>query len=235
MGALFPGFAAIEGHVNAGTRSAGFEEPGPAPELPHGRNEFVRIRGVHDQISDAGAIIDIQDFHPGFAAIGGFVNAAVRRVSPGRTLRAHVHHVRIFRMDDDAMTVARVVKPEVRPGFARVQAFVHAVAAGLTVARVAFAGAHPNHVRIGLGDGHRADGCHRLLIKNRLPVDAAAGGFPQATRGCADVDDVGLAQHHIDGGDSTAHARRTNAARLHALELVHVEFLRLDEPRQSQD
>ena len=126
---------------------------------------------------------------------------------------------------NEAVNIASLIQAEMRPIFAAVQAFVNAVAAGLAVARVAFSGAHPDHVRVALGDGHRTDRCHRLIVKNRLPVDATAGGFPQPARSRAHVNDVRVADHHIDSRHPAAHAGRSDGAGFHALELLHIEFL----------
>ena len=46
-----------------------------------------------------------------------------------------------------------------------------------------------------MGDGECADGVHRLVIKDRVPVDAAVGRFPHAAADRTGVEHVGLAGH----------------------------------------
>ena len=148
-------------------------------------------------------------------------------------MRKGIHGVGIARVDEDPVDVARVVEAEVRPGVAAVEAFVEAVAAGLAVARVALARAHPDHVRVALVDNHRADGRHRLVVEDRLEVDAAVGRFPQPARGRADVDHVWVAIYSVDGGDTTAHARRADSAGFETAEFGGVDLLGLGRKRSQ--
>ena len=63
------------------------------------------------------------------------------------TERRDKHDVRILWIDNDAANLSRVLKTDVRPRFAAVDGFVHAVAKLDRVAHVGFAGADVNHVR----------------------------------------------------------------------------------------
>src|SRR5262249_5324167 len=71
---------------------------------------------------------------------------------------------------------------------------------------------------IGWRDGDRADGRAGLVVEDRLPRRAAVDRLHHATRGGGDVDDVGIALHHGDVIDATAHDGRTDLAELQRLE-----------------
>ena len=88
-----------------------------------------------------------------------------------------------------------VLLPDVLPGLAGVGGFVDAVAGLDVAADVGLAGADVDDVGIGRGDGEGADGLGGLVVEDRLPVDAAVAGFPDAARGNGGVIGERIAGH----------------------------------------
>ena len=96
------------------------------------------------------------------------------------------------------------------------------------------AGTHPVFAGIVLVDGQRADGLGCLLIEDRLPVDPAAGRFPDAARGRTGIDDIWFIQHHIDGGHAAAHTGGPDVANFQPLELLDVDLLPEGHAREEE-
>lgn len=67
-----------------------------------------------------------------------------------------------------------------------------------------FAGAAPDLIGVAGGNGQGTDGGNVLVVKNWPPVEAAVFGFEDATRGCTDVGDHGVAGFAKDGGGAVA-------------------------------
>src|SRR5690242_8901209 len=103
--------------------------------MPDGGVQIARIIGVGGEVNDAGEVVFVESFLPGFAAVGGFVNATMRAVlgdrEDGMADDADDNDVRIARVDEDGGDVARVVEADVRPGGAGVSGFVDAIAGSL--------------------------------------------------------------------------------------------------------
>ena len=115
------------------------------------------------------------------ATVGGAIDAAFLLRAGGAAKRAHEGDVGIHGMNEDSSDAARVIEADVRPVLPGIGGDVNPVAHHVAVAnRPSFAGAYPDHawVRRRYGDG--ADGCHRLLVEDRLPAIAGVGGFPDA-------------------------------------------------------
>jgi len=83
-------------------------------------------------------------------------------------------------IDDDAANSASGVQPHVLPGLARVSGLVHTIADRDIAADESLACAHPYDAVVRCRNRDRADRLRRLLIKYRMPVEAAIGGFPQS-------------------------------------------------------
>lgn len=66
------------------------------------------------------------------------------------------------------------------------------------------ASAAPQLIRITGGSGEGANGSYFLVIKDGPPVEAAVLGFEDATGGCANVGDHGVAGFADDGGGAVA-------------------------------
>ena len=82
---------------------------------------------------------------------------------------------------------------------AAIQGPVHPIAHRNTVAWIGFTRAHPDDIRAGLEHSHRTDRSHGLIVKYRLPGEAAVHGFPHPPGGCTRIDDIGIRCHRIDG------------------------------------
>ena len=211
---------AVVGDVQPAARPARAEEPRPASERPHRREELVGVLRVDHQVGDARARVHVQDALPRLAAVGGLVDAALLAVTPRRSHGAHVHRARVRRMDDDAVDALRALQPHVPPSVAPVEAAVDAVADARRVARVPFPRARPHHVRVRLRHRDGADPQHRLVVEDRLPSESAVPRAPHASRGRAHVDHRGVLE--VDGhvGNPSAHPGRPDAASGHGSEVV---------------
>ncbi len=95
LGEPRPGIPSIVGEEEAASGSSRFEEPRPAPEFPHRREELVRVSRVHDQVGDTCPLIHKQDSIPGDPAVGRPVNPPLISVAPCRTHDADVGHIGI--------------------------------------------------------------------------------------------------------------------------------------------
>jgi hypothetical protein len=73
-----PGGAAIGGFVETAARSAAGAGPRVHFQLPHTGEENARVAGVHRKVGAAGVLAYCQHLLPGFAAVGGAVDAALR-------------------------------------------------------------------------------------------------------------------------------------------------------------
>src|SRR5258706_2996256 len=113
--------------------------------------------------------------------------------------------VRILRVRDQAADRVRVAKSNELPGLAGVNGLIYAVSADDVAADASLARTHINDVRIGFGNGERPDGRRGvlLLVKNRLPIEAAVRGLPNATRNAAEIIGVVLAGDPGYGEDAT--------------------------------
>ena len=78
-----PVVPAVVGDVQATALSTGGEEPRLPVKGPHGRKQLVGIARVQDHLGAAGRVIDRQDMVPGFSAIAGPEDAALRVGAPG--------------------------------------------------------------------------------------------------------------------------------------------------------
>ena len=215
LGQPLPAVAAVVGDVEPRARPAGAEEPGPAPVVPQCGEELVRVGGVHHQLGAAAALVGVEDALPGLAAVGGPEDAALGVLAPLLALGGDVGDVGVGGMQDDAADALGLVEPQVMPGAAGVERAVDAVADRSAVARVAFAGAHPDDVRVAPEDRDGADRRHRLVVEDRLEGQAAVGRLPDAAGRAPDVDHLGVRFHRRDGDDAAAHRRRSDRARLH--------------------
>ena len=146
-------------------------------------------------------------------------------VAPRGANGTHVNGIRIFWVDDDAMNVPGFFEPDFFPGFTRIQRLIETIASVETVSGITFACANPYNRGVVLLDGNRPDSLGGLFVENRLPGNSATGCLPNTSGGRARVNDVRIADHGIYGRNATAHGSRANAARLHAFEQLHIQFL----------
>ena len=72
-----PRRAVVAGTVEAVFRAATIERPRRAIAFPHRGKENVRILRIEDDIDAAGAVVEVEDFFPGFSAVARAENAAL--------------------------------------------------------------------------------------------------------------------------------------------------------------
>src|SRR5690348_4861128 len=198
-----PAVTAVVRHVHAAPETAGMQIPAVNVELPGAGEERPRIARVHREIGAARAVVHREHLLPRRAAVGGVVDAALalwtKRLSDG----AHVHRIRIARIDDDSRDVSRGLEPGVLPRPARVSGLVNAVAervVGTNEPRLAGAGPH-DIVRRGR-DGERANRRDVLLVEDRLPGGAAVRGLPDAAVRRTRIDGHSIAGNAGDRSDA---------------------------------
>jgi len=214
MAQLFPGFAAVVGHVESAARPPRLEEPRPAAMLPHRSDQVPGIARIHHQVAGSGAGVDIEHLPPGLAAVGGLVHPAVFGVGPGVAQGSHVHHVRVGGIEQDGVNGPGILEAHASPGLAPIQGAIHPGAHTRRVAAVALAGPDPNDVGVGLKDPDGPDRGRGERVGERHPGHAAVDRLPQAARRGTHVHDVGVARERINSPHPPAHARRADAPSL---------------------
>ena len=198
---LRPRLAGVGCFIDGAARSALGVEPGRSGSVPAGRVEGVGIGRIEDDLGDADvALADLHSerFGPRRSAVGCFVQTALGACGIKPTEGGDVDGVGISRMDDDAADVEGIIQSHVFPGGAGVGRLVDAIApvrhAGVATAAVRFAGANPDDIRVGLGDGDVADRDHVFVVEHRRVGETVAGGFPKSAAGRGNVKGGRLAQ-----------------------------------------
>ena len=128
LGQFFPSGAAIRGFVNPAAGATAVVTVRSAAALIGCGVKSIGTLRIHGDIHDAGIIIDEKNAIPGFAAIGGFIEAALRIRSPQTAECRDVNHVWIRGMNHDAADVAGGVEAHLIPSLAAVSGFVNTVA-----------------------------------------------------------------------------------------------------------
>ena len=90
-----PVITTVHSHVQAGTLTTRFKEPGPALVFPHGHKQLQWIVWIHDHISHAGNLIYKEDLFPALSTIGGSVHPSFRVRSPGASDGPCINHIGI--------------------------------------------------------------------------------------------------------------------------------------------
>ena len=212
FGVPIPGIASVVRHVQAASRPPRLEEPRPAPELPHRREELVGIARVHDQVRGAGALVHVEHAVPRPASVPGSEDPSHLTVAPRGAHGRDVDHRGIRGMSDDPVNPLGTLESDVGPGVAAIETPEYAVPDSRRVAWISLPGAHPDHVGRRLRHGHGPDSQDGLLVEDRRPLDTAVHGSPHAPGRGPDEDDVGVRRHDVHVGDTSAHPRRTDGA-----------------------
>src|SRR5205823_3562908 len=125
---LGPGGAGVgslpEGRAGA---AAVVAPPGAAVGVAGGV-EGAGADGVHGDIGEAGIGIDVFRLDPGFAAVGGFVQAALRVSAEEMAVGRDVDDVGIGGIHHDARDGLGIIETEVSPVLAAIGSAPHAVA-----------------------------------------------------------------------------------------------------------
>src|SRR5439155_15723108 len=177
---LLPCHAAVARHEQPAARAAALASPGVDLELPHPGEEDARIARIHRDLRAAGVLVHEERALPRRAAVGRPDYAALRLRAVRGAQRECEDDLRVRGIDDDAPDAARLLETHAGPGLARVRRLVDAVANRDMTANPRLARARPNDVRIGRRDGKRADGLHRLVVEDLLPMHARVGRFRDA-------------------------------------------------------
>src|SRR5437867_2420937 len=201
--------------VEAVLLAATVERPGRAVAFPHRGEEDMRILRVENDVDAAGAVVEIENFFPRFAAIARAEDAALRVSAVGMAEGSDEGDIGIGRMDNDGADVAGVFQADVVPGFAAIVGTIDAITEGDVAADASFATAHVDDIRIRIGDGNGANRGGGLLLEERIPGVATVGGFPNAAGDSAKIESVRLARHTGDGQRASA-TEGTDEAPFHA-------------------
>ncbi len=85
---------------------------------------------------------------PRLSSIGGFVNPSICAVTPCSADGTYPNGFRVFRMNNNAVNVPSPFQSHQLPGCPPINAPVNTASARMGIARIALAGAHPNHIGI---------------------------------------------------------------------------------------
>ena len=195
-GEFLPGIAAVGRFEDAAVGPAKrpvFEEA--LLLLPERGVDGVGLARVEPDVVAAGVFVLVENLLEAGAAIGGAEDAALRVGAVGVSQRGDEQAVGILRIHFDVGDHLRIAQAEVRPGFAGVGGFVHAVADREVRPDDARAAADVDDVRVGRRDRDSADGAGGLVIEQGRPGGAVIRGAPDAAVIETDVEHVGLAGH----------------------------------------
>jgi hypothetical protein len=219
-----PVVAAVVGDPDAGAGAAGVEVIGVAVERPGSSDDFIWVVRVDDHIGDAGAVVDVEDLLPGLTAVHRAEYAALFVGEPHIAHRAGVDDVGVGGVDNHAVDMAGGLQAHVLPRFTAVEAFINTTAVVGRVARVALAGAYPDDVRVGVGNGYGADTEVLLVVKNRLETDASVAAHPYAATGRAYVEVVAVGGVNVNRRYPARHASGADVARGEGVPVFEVDL-----------
>src|SRR5713226_576478 len=220
-----PGSAVVVRTVEAVLVAATVERPRSAVAFPHCREEDVGILRIENDVDAAGAVIEVENFLPGFTAVTRAEDAALIVFAVGMAEGGDKSDIGIRRMDDHLADVARVFQTDVVPGLAAIVRTIDAVAEGDVAAYAGFARTDINYIGIGVRHRDAADRGGILLVEERIPGNAPVRGFPNAARHRAKIVRVRLARHPRYG-KSPATAKWTDEAPFHSAVGFGVDLLR---------
>ena len=210
---LRPGATGITGFVNSATGSATVEAPRRAPPLIRGCVENFVVGWILDELGGACVLVDEQDVVPRQSAIGGLEDTPFLAGTPKATQRGDVDDVVVHGIHDDAGDVLRVAKPHVLPRLSPVGRLVDAVAPRAALPVVVLPCADPYQIGVVLRDRDVTDRDGVVeVVEEHLPRRAHVGGFPETTRGGADVEDGWIRFQHRQIVDAATHGGRADVA-----------------------
>src|SRR5438067_5753748 len=93
-------------------------------DLPHSREENVWIVGIHGHIAAAGALVHKQGALPGFAAVGGAKDAALRLWAIGMAHDAGQHYLGVMGINNNIGNTASLLQSYFGPSLARIRRLV---------------------------------------------------------------------------------------------------------------
>ena len=140
------------------------------------------------------------------------------------TERRDKNNIWIFWIDEDAADLTGVFETDMRPRFAAVDAFVHAVAVGILRPHIGLARADINRVRRGWRYGEGSDRSYLLIVKDRCPCAPRVAGFPDAAADRAEIECIWLSGHAADRVNPSA-AKRPDHSPLQSGKAALIELL----------
>src|SRR6185437_14945449 len=143
---VLPIRAAVGGLVKSASGASADHAVGGAADLIHRGKHHLRILGIHHQIGGAGLVINIENFLPSRATIGGVEYAPLAVRTERMSNCSHINIIRVRGIHKDGGDVLRVAQTDVRPRFARVGGFVNAVAKSDIIAQTLLARSHVDDV-----------------------------------------------------------------------------------------
>src|SRR5713101_485609 len=146
---LGPSRAGVGGFVEAAAGTKGGSLlPWLTDALPKCGVDHAGIAGFEAQVHGASNAVFVQNFLPGFAAIGGTEDSAIFIGAEAMPQSGDEHDVWIARIDQNTGDVAGVFEADVLPGFSAVGGFVHSVAVGDVGVNAIHAAADVNNVGV---------------------------------------------------------------------------------------
>ena len=213
-----PGITTVVRDVEARSHAAGRQEPWVTTELPHCRENFVRVHRVHDHIGHTSAFILPQHLLPALAAVTSPVDATFLTVRPGRAEHSHVNHLWVSRVCQHAVDSLRVSEAHVPPCVPAIYRLEETPSDAGAVSRITLSRPDPHDVRIWLKNRNMADPEGGLFVEHGIPGESAIRRFEYPTRCGAYVDHAAIGEDNFHVGHAPAHARRANLTSLHCSE-----------------
>ncbi len=191
-----PGIAAIGRLPDAGVLAAADQLVRVALRLPDGGVEDARIIRVHRDVVRTRPVALAQHEVPRLAAILRAIDTALRVRPPGVAEGRDIDDVRVLRMDADFADMAGRGEAHIAPRLAAVGGLIDAIPMRDITANRRLAHPRIDDVRVGLGDGNRADRRRgEEAVRDVAPGRAAVIRLPDAARARAVV--IGHRVRHV--------------------------------------
>ncbi len=163
--------------------------------MPRARKHNLRRSSANRQIGNSDLRSQIENPRPMRSSVERLKNTALIVGSIRVPQSAHIHDVRIARINHNSADVPRIFEANVRPGCAAVGGFVNAVAEGKRGANVTLAGSSINCLRVRRSHGQSPDRACGLPVENRRPDCTRVGCLPDSSVDRAEIKSVGIPRH----------------------------------------
>ncbi len=195
--------------------------PGAAVVLVGRRDDDVRVARVDDEVADA-PVLHRAEVRPGLAAVDRLEQAAfaVHLVVVELAFGGDVDDVGVLGVDGDHRDEEALLQADVRPRLAGVGRLPHPVAVGAGAGVHRLAGAEVQDVGVRRGDGKPAHALGGVFLEDRLEVDAAVDGLPDAAARHEHVVGLALAAGHGVAADASGEGHRPHPAPGELVEVV---------------
>ncbi len=192
---LRPGVSSVAGHEDPAAGAAAGQVPRPDRELPHPRDQRLRIVGIDREIRASRLPVHGQDPLPGVAPVGGPIDAPLLLGLPATAQGAGVDHVGVPRVDHDLTDPPRALQPHVSPRLTPIRGLPHAVPDRQPFPDdEGLARPGPHLVRCRGCHRQRVDGGDVRIVEDRLPAVASVHRPPDAPGRGTDVRHQGISR-----------------------------------------